>query len=273
MSNMLNSIRYQKDVSMGRAIDDTPNENNYVLHIHDNYEILCFVSGSVDYLVEGHVYPMKPGCIIIIRPSETHKLIVTGKDRYERYVINFSSEFIRCAGVDPALLSAFNNRPLGAQNQYNPEDFDGIAPIELFRQMEEQSKYIDEKTAVTSNLLALLCLIERAYRTKKQSPENEESNNIGAKLLSYVNRHISDEISLKSVSEHVHMSPSQTNRIFKALTGTSLYDYVISKRLVMATELMNHGDGAMEAGRKSGFKDHSSFYRAYKKKYGKPPSQ
>lgn len=269
----LSNIKFGTDVSMGRSVDDTPKEEDYVLHIHDHYEILCLVSGSVNYLVEGHTYPMQPGCIIIVRPSETHKLIVTGKDRYERYVLGFSSEFIRCTGINPELLSAFNNRPLGVQNQYDPEDFDGIQPIEFFKQMEDQSKYLGKETAVTSNLPALLCLIEYTYRTKKQSSENDESHGIGFKLLSYVNRHISDEISLKSVSNHVHLSPSQTNRTFKTLTGTSIYDYVISKRLVMATELMNHGEGAMEAGRKCGFKDHSSFYRAYKKKYGKPPSQ
>jgi AraC-like DNA-binding protein len=273
MSDLLGDLRYNTDVLMSHAFDDMPNEEDYVLHIHDYYEILCLVSGSVNYLVEGHTYPMESGCIIIVRPSETHKLIVTGKDKYERYVLSFSSEFIRCAGLSDDLLSAFNNRPLGVLNQYNPDDFDGITPLELFTQMEEQCKSLGEKAAVASNLLALLCLIEHTYRTKKQSSENEESRGIGSKLLNYVNRHISDDISLKRVSEHIHLSPSQTNRTFKALTGTSLHDYVISKRLVMATELMNRGNGAMEVGRKCGFKDHSSFYRAYKKKYGKPPSQ
>ena len=68
------------------------------------------------------------------------------------------------------------------------------------------------------------------------------------------------------------MSPSQINRIFNKITGTSVYNYVLSKRLVYAQGMIMRGEGAGSACVACGFRDYSSFFRQYKKRFGTPPS-
>ena len=156
-------------------------------------------------------------------------------------------------------------------NQYLPSEFCGIDPIGLFRQMSAECKSIEPRQAVISNLAALMCAINVAFLDKKKRDTSAVVNDVGGELIEYINRHITSDISLETVSAHVHMSSSQVNRIFRQLTGTSVYDYILSKRIVMAQELISAGEGAVVASQKCGFKDYSAFYRLYKKRVGTAP--
>ena len=69
-------------------------------------------------------------------------------------------------------------------------------------------------------------------------------------------------------AEHFFISASQANRIFKKSIGSSIWEYVIIKRLMAAKDMIEKGEGARTASEKCGFSDYSSFYRAYRKKYG-----
>ena len=61
------------------------------------------------------------------------------------------------------------------------------------------------------------------------------------------------------------------NRAFKKDTGTTVMDYLIYKRVVMARQLMLNGFTASDAANETGFGDYSTFYRAYKKVMGCRP--
>lgn len=252
-----------------------PDGRHYPLHVHNDYEMLCFISGNASYLVEGREYVMSQGCLMLMRPAESHRLKVRGRGQYERYVINFTPELLSEYGISPSILSAFTDRELGESNQYLAGEFCGIEPMGLFRQMEQECQCLDNpREAIALNLAALMCAVNTAFRSKqsRESMEAErEMNALDRALMDYVNQNLTGEISLEAVSEYVHVSPSQVNRIFKRLTGTSVYDYVLTKRLVMARELMAGGEGAMAASQKCGFKDYSSFYRLYKKRTGSFP--
>ena len=265
------NIYDNKGITLDHTKVNAPNDKSYVLHVHNDYEMLCYVSGKVKYLVEGQEYSMYPGCLMLMRPAETHKLIVTGKGEYERYVLNFHADALRSIGMSDSILTAFTNRDLGEKNQYLSTEFTGIQPLDFFRQIEAQCHTIDPGQSMLSNLAALLCAVNTAFYAKDSRETVSEDDNIGKKLISYVNDNLTGELSLEGVSEYIHMSPSQVNRTFRKLTGTSVYDYVLSKRLIMVQELIALGEGAIAASQKCGFKDYSSFYRLYKKRTGSAP--
>lgn len=269
MSNLYN----ENGIVLMHNKQSEPNAEDFFLHVHDTYEILCFVSGNVKYLVEGREYSMYPGCIMLMRPAETHKLIVRGDESYERYVLNFRADCLKEIGCSEDILTAFNDRALGVKNQYLPNEFCGIEPLNLFKQLASECKSLREpRSAVVVNLAALLLAVNTAFPNKGGRDGNSEADEAGKEIIDYINVNITSELSLEAVSEHVHMSTSQVERIFRKLTGTSVYDYVLSKRLVMVRELISDGEGAMSASLKCGFRDYSSFYRLYKKRVGCAPS-
>jgi transcriptional regulator GlxA family with amidase domain len=60
--------------------------------------------------------------------------------------------------------------------------------------------------------------------------------------------------------------------MFRRATGTTVGNYVIHKRVVMAQNLMLQGQTANSAAAAVGFHDYSSFFRSYKKVLGYAPS-
>ena len=81
-----------KNFQLHHAIDNPPKMKDYFMHMHDNYEIFCFVSGNAHYMVEGTVYELFPGSLLLMRQSESHTLILDGFERYERFTLNFRYE-------------------------------------------------------------------------------------------------------------------------------------------------------------------------------------
>ena len=99
--------------------------------------------------------------------------------------------------------------------------------------------------------------------SKKQAGNGE--------LVNFINRHLSDNLSLEILSNHFYLSKSQLNRIFKVGTGTSIWEYILLKRLMGARNLIKSGVGVVKASQQFGFSDYSAFYRAYKKHYNVSP--
>ena len=259
-------------VNFSHTVDEHPVNEDFKLHVHNNFEILCVVSGNVGYSVEGRTYELMEGSLIIMRNAETHKLLLYGDERYERYVVSFSPEFFLRHGFDPSLLDAFLLRPLGEDNLYLPSEFSGIEPIGILRQMSEAIKMNKSDSVAAAYLSALLYSVNTVYYNRKKMNATKVDT-FETKMIEYVNSHLFDDISLTSISEELHMSASQINRIFNRLTGTSVYNYVTSKRLVYAQEMIRKGDSAQSTAQKCGFGDYSAFYRLYKKRFGHSPSE
>ena len=50
--------------------DEKPKPSMYDLHTHEIYEIYYFISGHAKYFIEGNIYPLKKGDIIITKKAE-----------------------------------------------------------------------------------------------------------------------------------------------------------------------------------------------------------
>lgn len=261
-----------KGIKFSHSVDECPNDGDFMLHVHDDYELYCVVSGNVGYVVEGRIYELTPGSLMIMRSAEIHKLLVYGNERYERFTLNFAPEFLLKYGFDRSILDAFLLRDIGEQNRYSADEFSGIEPLGVFRQMETSMRGDPSEATVAAYVSALLCAVNTVFHTRLDALPTH-SDNFEKKLISYINEHLLADVSLKSISEHMHMSSSQINRIFNKMTGTSVYNYVLSKRLVYAQGMILRGENANIACQACGFKDYSSFFRLYKKRFGVSPAE
>lgn len=252
------------------AIDENPDDRDFTMHIHESCEIYFFVRGKIDYFVEGSQYPLKDRSIMIMRPSEVHKPRITGSGIYERFAVNFPVSFANEIDSENRLLKPFINRPLGENNLLDNSVIDIALVYKLFSDIFEANDDYKRLLTAKIRLLLLLDMIDNAYGKLNSSTYKPRS--ISESIVRYVNKHLFEEISVPDLAGNFYLSPSQFTRIFKRATGAPPREYILRKRLTAAKEKIHSGFTAQSAAESCGFKDYSSFYRAYKKYFGFSPS-
>ena len=63
---------------------------NYECHYHDFYKIMFFLSGDVDYFIEGITYRLEPSDIVLIAAGEVHRPVIRSTAPYERITGTFN---------------------------------------------------------------------------------------------------------------------------------------------------------------------------------------
>ncbi len=264
-------VRYEiPGLHLSYGVDEHPDDSRFSVHVHDDYELHCVASGKVGYMVEGRIYDLRPGGLMVMRRAESHRLLVNGSERYERFTLNFRPEVLTAHGFSEEMMAAFDQRGLGERNLYLPMEFAGVDPLGIFRQMLACCECFPKEDVLIAYLASLLCAINTVFHQQPRVGYSEEE--LGRRLINYINDNLFEELSLSVISEKIHMSPSQINRVFRNLTGTSVYQYILSKRLIVAQELIAKGESAVSASQRCGFRDYSSFYRLYKKRFDTSPT-
>ena len=128
----------------------------------------------------------------------------------------------------------------------------------------------DRRVQTITNLLPLLNEISIAFGLVT---ETEINKSLDSRIINYINRHLSEDITLDDICDRFYISKTHLCRIFKKATASTVGEYITVKRLVNARQLILSGTPPTKAYLQCGFKDYSVFYRAYKKKYGIPPSK
>lgn len=259
-----------EDLYCHHTVDPHPNSDEFTMHAHEGMEIFYFISGEGSYLVEGNLYPLAPHDILILRPAETHKLNISAEVPYERISIHFSLGWLR--GVDPEgrLLQPFLDRPLGYGNRF-PGEMDPGGDLRRIFENFRFEHISDVPLNVMGRVLQLLTALSGLYEAETLQPHPEQG--LERQLVSYVNDHLFEDISLQSVSDGFFRSRSQIGRIFHKATGSSLWEYVTIKRLMAARAMIQRGEPAGRAAASCGFSDYSTFFRAYKAQFGHAPRE
>ena len=109
-------LYHDNDLIFFLKTNEIPLPQNFRPHIHDHFEIYCFLSGNGEFVVEGNHYPLSPGTIILTRPNEYHKFLPCSETPYSRFVFEFSEKTLVSFDPNKRLLSPFLDRPLGHLN-------------------------------------------------------------------------------------------------------------------------------------------------------------
>lgn len=262
---------FSKKICDDFAFSHSNNEEYFYcpLHTHDTFEIYFFISGCCDYLVEGSTYHLLPGDILIMRPVEAHCTKVLSTDiPYERMVFDVSISYINKIFGNSEITERFLSLPLGTNNLFRDADFKHNICKEMLYQLKFLSPDFSDNDII-SRLLYVLCEAYKVIKDKSAEKTVDETD----KMIDYVNKNLFSDITLEQVSQEFFISKSQINRIFKKKTGSSLYQYVLAKRLITAKNMIVSGTSMVSACEKCGFSDYSSFYRSYIKRFGHSPKQ
>ncbi len=100
------------------------------------------------------------------------------------------------------------------------------------------------------------------------------TNETVARILSYLNDHFDEEVTLGMVSEHVELSTFRVAHLVKEVTGNTVRQHIRRLRIQRATELLTKTDqSCTEIAYAVGYCDQSYFIKQFKRQMGTTPSR
>ena len=91
--------------------------------------------------------------------------------------------------------------------------------------------------------------------------------------LTYIESHLTDEMDVHDVAARAYISAFHFQRIFSALCGMPLGEYIRCRRLTLAAQELTRGMRVIDAAMKYGYDSPDSFARAFRRFHGVLPSQ
>lgn len=251
----------------------------YEFHYHDFQKIVILLEGQVDYIIEGRSYPLCPGDIVLVDRGQIHRPQVDPASPYERLILYLSPEFLeRYSEGDSRLDNCFSTAAYRHSSVLRLKE-DVRLPISgLLRRLERAVNWQDEEFAgpLLSRLLCLEFLVELNRASLDNMAQYLPTGSLNyhvSGLISYINEHLSDDLSIQALADAAHLSSYHMMRMFKEETGYTIGNYITEKRLFKARSLLAEGTGATESCFLSGFKNYSTFLRAYKQHFKELPKR
>ncbi|VUW90716.1 helix-turn-helix domain-containing protein [Blautia obeum] len=259
----------KEDFRLFHINDQTKKDFSY--HYHDFHKIIVFISGKVTYHIEGKAYHLKPRDILLVSQGAIHKPEIDPSVPYERYIFWIRDD-LSCQELNTCFQKA-NDRSFNlvrADSALQERLKDLLPEIEQTL----QNKHFGDTVLRNALFTQFMIYINRIFLRTSSSPDKKtySSDTQVEQLLKYINRNLSENLSIDQLANRFFFSKYHMMRKFKNETGYTIHNYITSKRLLMARSLISQGIPVMKAALASGFRDYTTFVRAYKKQFGKAPS-
>ena len=249
------------------AVTEKPQISDFKLHNHDVYELLLFISGDAEYVVEGTTHKVEPYDLLIARPNEMHRIKHLSQTPYVRFVLNISDEFF--LSYCPEYKIFFESDKYA----YNKIESEFVKKSGILDSYTRLKKYTCDFTiknspiipAVITEIMYILCSCGDIYE------QTTGCNTLIQNIISYINNNYKNKISLEDIANKNFISKYYMCRLFKEKTGYTLTSYINHKRIINVKDLCKNGISISNAAIESGFGNYSAFYKAYVKEFGAAP--
>lgn len=248
------------------------------IHWHEEAEIIVIKKGEGIVSVDLTEYNVSTGDAVFVMSGQLHSISQFKNSTMEYENILFRPSMLRSSGRDlcwenfifPLLSASVQICPLIRSAKLIQSGID-----EYIRKID---KLCDEKTsgyqlAVKGYLFLILhCLASEIDETSEKMPKKHLKKI--KSVLSYVEEHYSEDISVEEMAELCFYSKSYFMKFFKESMGMSFIAYLNDYRLETAANMLRAADGnILEISSACGFDNLSYFNRSFKKKYGVTPGK
>lgn len=255
-------------------LTDVP-DREFEFHYHDFDKLIIFLSGQVTYLIEGRSYHLTPYDLVLVPHHLIHRPEINQSAPYERIIIYLSPGFLSRYETADYDLSACIKKTRATHSEVLR--IPRLLQSTLFQSIKNLETACSEEgfaNDLRCRLLFLEFMIQLNRSILSQEiiyPETASSNQQIQQILAYLNEHLTDKLDIRTLSQHFHISRYHMMRLFKQETGYTIGDYLTSKRLMLARELLNSDYPITELCYACGFPSYAAFSRAYRAAYKESP--
>lgn len=253
----------------------TEDEENY--HNHDHLELAFVMSGEGRYHIEGEIYEVREGDLLIFNPGVKHEALLS-----EGSTMPTTEFFVGFSDIQIVDYPAnFLPVPDGGHIIHTTGEFkQKIARICTSMENENTVCKAGRYFMLKSYLMQLLLLVireqcETITPAGSYAFESVNKKYVVDRIVTYFEEHYMDKISLDQIADNMYLSPFYISKIFKSEIGDTPIRHLINIRLEKAKELLesNNNGSIQEIAGMVGYDDAYHFSKLFKKRYGISPSQ
>lgn len=146
----------------------------------------------------------------------------------------------------------------------------GSGHAQLIKQYYDEQKYFT-LSDVRNTMETVFDMYQDAFDFPLKEKRTGRQYNRALEIMTYINEHISETLSICNIAEHFFLSTSYLSVIFKKETGMTINKYITSQRIMLAKVRLSEGHSVTETCELCGFKDYSNFLKVFKKTVGISP--
>ena len=241
-------------------MENTLNSRSGVKHVHDkSYEILFVLEGSGSMLIGNNLYTVKPNTVFLTSKMEIHN-IIPSSGKYVRNIININHDYIKriveLTGSEDFFFKLFERKCIYLSD-------DDAAPIKNHFSFINQCNVnnSEQRVLLLMHIISMLNLL-----SKTENAESEKLYNSITEAVAYIDKNLSENLTLESICNHVHLSKYHFCRLFRQNTGMSPFKYIIECRISKAKNLLTHtNDSIFNIASAVGFSTSANFCNAFRK--------
>ncbi len=243
-------------------------------HSHDFYMLMIVTKGKGTHRIELDDYPVKPGSVFFMSPSEVHSWQLS--DDTEGYILFFNTRFY---------LMDSGNGNIFELPLYNPEhkihskilslkqlpEFQSL--MENIRQ-ESNSESAYQKRILRSYLDILLRKLAIVFNINQESKSGQLTAALIPRLTVLINQHFSEHLPASFYANELDMNLQRLNAITKKSLNKTVAALIHERLLNEAKRLLEYSTFTIsEVAFHLNFNDNSYFTRFFKKETGMTPEQ
>jgi len=247
------------------------------MHHHDFYEVYFFLAGEAQYRVEGKVYHLEPGDLLLINPMELHQPMANPDSVCERFVLWIDKTYLESISGTDSMSACFDSGLPTHANLLRPtpsQKADMMMRLNALVRETYGGEYGSDVCArgIFLQFMAELNRMARRYQENSAvRDEREAGSSLVSRVVAYIGEHYSEEITLEDLAGRFFVSKYHLSHEFSRVVGTSVYRYIMLKRLLIARRMLTGGVAPGTVFSSCGFRDYANFYRAFKNQYGISP--
>lgn len=246
------------------------------MHNHDGYEVLLVLGGIVNLYTEYGGNRLKRGDLVCIDELDFHRVEVITKGIYDRIVVNVKRYVLEGASSGQTdLLTCFRRNSRSPLNVIHLSEEEMMRLDVYARSLQESLLRRQPGDEILSDayLKQIMVTVNRHFLDQDILPRVQIMPGLVMETFNYIENHLTEEITLKCLEENLHYNGTYISRRFKRITGISLQNFIIAKKVMLSCKLLREGVSPCNACEMTGFNSYSNFSRTFSKQVGMSPKK
>jgi YesN/AraC family two-component response regulator len=248
------------------------------LHTHSVYEVLYCMSDNIFFLNNDIIHLLHKDDLVILNDTDVHGIIADPGLTFDRYVLIFEPDFIHELCDTYNLLDCFHKPTKNFLRIFHLSPEKAGLILSFYNKLSEYNDdkmdmlKLKKKLILAEMLIEINVLFQETAQQRDEIKPDPQYEKI-QRILSYIENNLAGDLSLDSISKRFYISTSYLSALFREVTGYSLNNYIINKRITLAIELLKQNKPVTLVSELCGFNNYSHFIRTFKKIEGVPPKR